>query len=56
MRKIMNLSKITEEKTFIISEIGINHDGSFNKAKKLVKLSKESGAHAVKFQDRKSVV
>ncbi len=48
----MNLSKITEEKTFIISEIGINHDGSFNKAKKLVKLSKESGAHAVKFQIR----
>ena len=48
----MNLSKITKEKIFIISEIGINHDGSFNKAKKLIKLSKESGAHAVKFQIR----
>ena len=48
----MKLNTISKENVFIISEIGINHDGSFNKAKKLIKLSKQSGAHAVKFQIR----
>ena len=35
---------------FIISEIGINHDGSFEKAKKLILKAKQNGADAVKFQ------
>ena len=35
---------------YIIAEIGINHDGDFNKAKKLIRLAKINGAHAVKFQ------
>ena len=39
-------------KTFIISEIGINHNGDLNLAKKLIKKSKISGADAVKFQKR----
>ena len=36
----------------IIAEIGINHNGDLDIAKKLIKLSKESGFDAVKFQKR----
>lgn len=38
--------------TFIIGEIGINHNGSLPLAKKLIKLAKETGFDAVKFQKR----
>lgn len=37
---------------FIIAEIGINHNGDLNVAKELIKLAKESGCDAVKFQKR----
>jgi len=37
-------------KTFIIAEIGNNHEGNFILAKKLIKLASECGADAVKFQ------
>ena len=37
---------------FIISEIGINHNGDIDVAKKMIKLSKEIGVDAVKFQKR----
>tara|TARA_Y100000589_G_C27198691_1_gene648284 strand:+ start:5379 stop:6215 length:837 start_codon:yes stop_codon:yes gene_type:complete len=37
---------------FIIAEIGINHNGDLDIAKKLIKLSKECGFNAVKFQKR----
>lgn len=40
------------QKVYIISEIGINHNGDIDLAKKMIKLSKESGADAVKFQKR----
>ncbi len=39
-------------KTFIISEIGINHNGDLDIAKKMIDVSVESGADAVKFQKR----
>ena len=39
-------------KTKIIAEIGINHDGEFQKASSLISAAAESGAHAVKFQYR----
>ena len=39
-------------KTFIISEIGINHNGSLDIAKEMILKSKECGADAVKFQKR----
>ena len=37
---------------FVISEIGINHNGDIKIAKELIKISKECGADAVKFQKR----
>jgi sialic acid synthase len=36
----------------IISEIGCNHKGDFNIAKELLKLSKDAGVYAAKFQKR----
>lgn len=38
--------------TYIISEIGINHNGSMKLAKQLIKKSAKAGANAVKFQKR----
>ena len=38
------------DKVFIIAEAGINHNGNFKTAKKLIFLSKKAGADAVKFQ------
>ena len=38
------------KKTFIIAEIGINHQGSFKKCKKLIKKVAECGADAAKIQ------
>ena len=40
--------------TYVIAEIGSNFDGSIIKAKKLIKLAKQSGADAVKFQSFKT--
>ena len=37
---------------FIIAEIGINHNGDINIAKKLIDMAKETGCDAVKFQKR----
>ena len=38
--------------TYIIGEIGINHNGSIEIAKKLIDMAKECGCDAVKFQKR----
>jgi sialic acid synthase SpsE len=40
----------TENNTFIIAEIGINHNGDINLAKKLIKSAARAGVDAVKFQ------
>ena len=37
-------------KTYIIAEIGINHNGSLKRAKKLIALAALAGADAVKSQ------
>ena len=37
---------------FIIGEIGINHNGDINLAKKLITEAKKAGVDAVKFQKR----
>ena len=42
------------KKTFIIAEIGVNHNGSYKLAKKMIKVLKELGVDAVKFQLFKS--
>ena len=39
---------------YIIAEIGVNHEGSFSQAKKLIDLAKEGGADAAKFQSYKA--
>ena len=44
-KKINNSSK-----TFIIAEIGINHEGSFEKCKKMIAAAKHCGADAIKLQ------
>ena len=41
-------------KVFIISEAGVNHNGSLDLAKKLIDVASESGADAVKFQTFKA--
>tara|TARA_B100000941_G_C28440280_1_gene519251 strand:- start:22 stop:1035 length:1014 start_codon:yes stop_codon:yes gene_type:complete len=38
------------KKTYIIAEIGPNHNGSFQMAKKMISLLKDSGVDAIKFQ------
>jgi len=40
-------------KVFIIAEVGINHNGNIEIAKKLIKGAKDAGADAVKFQKRR---
>ena len=41
---------IGKNKTFIIAEIGINHNGSIVLAKKLIDVAVSAGCDAVKFQ------
>ncbi len=43
-------SKSFLKKTFIIAEIGINHNGRFQKCLNMIKLASRSGADAVKIQ------
>lgn len=55
MIKKIKVGKITigdDCPTFIVAEIGLNHNGSIKQAKRLIKAAKEAGAHAVKFQKR----
>ena len=40
------------QKVYVIAEIGINHNGSENHARKLIDQAYRSGCHAVKFQKR----
>ncbi|WP_432662688.1 N-acetylneuraminate synthase [Wukongibacter baidiensis] len=41
-------------RTFIIAEIGVNHNGDINLAKKLIDAAKDAGADSVKFQTFKA--
>ena len=44
----MNFKKLN--KPYIIAEIGINHEGNYSIAKKLILEANKAGADAVKFQ------
>ena len=41
-------------KPYVIAEIGVNHEGSMDQAKKLIELAKKGGADAAKFQSYKA--
>jgi N,N'-diacetyllegionaminate synthase len=43
-----------ENKTFIIAEAGVNHNGNIEIAKKMIEVAKECGADAIKFQTFKA--
>ena len=45
----MNLGSVSE-KTYLIAEAGVNHNGSLETALKLCEIAKNSGANAIKFQ------
>lgn len=42
------------KKTFVIAEAGVNHNGNFENAKKMIDVAKKSGVDAVKFQTFKA--
>jgi sialic acid synthase SpsE len=56
MLKFKINSKIISKKskTYFIADIAANHDGSLDRAKKLIKLAAENGADAAKFQHFKA--
>ena len=53
-KKIKKFLNKIKNNPYIIAEIGVNHEGSLSKAKKLINLAKEGGANAVKFQTYKA--
>lgn len=44
----------TRSKPYVIAEIGVNHEGSMDQAKRLIDLAKQGGADAAKFQSYKA--
>ncbi len=50
--KISNILVGPDEPCFVVAEIGINHNGNIDTAKKLISASSFAGADAVKFQKR----
>lgn len=49
-----DFANINLRKPYIIAEVGVNHEGSMELAKRLIEEAKEGGAHAVKFQTYKA--
>ena len=41
-------------RTYVIAEVGVNHNGSLALAKQMIEVAAESGADAVKFQTFKA--
>lgn len=52
--KIGNFEIKNNLSPYIIAEIGVNHEGSIELAKRLIDEAKEGGAHAAKFQSYKA--
>jgi len=53
--KIGNIEIGGEKSPYCIAEVGINHNGSMDLAMEMIKVAKESGADAVKFQTFKAI-
>ena len=51
MKKVSNKN---HDEFFFIAEIGVNHEGSIDLAKKMIKDVAKAGAHAAKFQTYKA--
>ena len=49
IKKLKDFGFNTENRTYIIAEIGINHRGDINIAKQLIDSAVRSGVDAVKF-------
>ena len=54
MKKLSDFGFNTNKKTFIVAEIGINHGGNLNQAKRLIDSAVNCGVDAVKFQTYKT--
>ena len=52
--KLGSKSISSNSRPYVIAEIGVNHEGSLDLAKKLINLAKEGGADAAKFQSYKA--
>ena len=55
--KFFRLSKrviTTLSRPYVIAEIGVNHEGSMDRARRLIDLAKQGGADAAKFQSYKA--
>ena len=50
--KIGNTLVGNDQPCYVVAEIGINHNGSLETAKEIIKVSAEAGCNAVKFQKR----
>jgi len=50
IKKLKEYGFNTENRTYIIAEIGINHGGNVGVAKKLIDSAAKTGCDAVKFQ------
>ena len=50
--KLGNRTLTKDSNAYIIAEIGINHNGNIDIAKKLIDVAKKAGCDAVKFQKR----
>lgn len=48
--KINSFDFSSTDETYFIADIAANHDGDLNRAKRLITLAAEAGAHAAKFQ------
>ncbi len=53
-KKKLNFEILTKNKTYFIADIAANHDGSLQRAKKLIRLCAKAGADAAKFQHFKA--